>query len=127
MKIRKTQMLINNPVYLGLSILDLNKTVIYEFFYDYLKPKIWWKLKTLLCEYRQFPPLHKSRRYLERYCRRCWNKTWYFQLWTGPLPKEKNKKLIGFKNDDLNRKFMKEPVGLIVKTYSYLKVKQWCK
>ena len=90
MKIRKTQMLINNPVYLGLSILDLNKTVIYEFFYDYLKPKIWWKLKTLLCEYRQFPPLHKSRRYLERYCRRCWNKTWYFQLWTGPLPKEKN-------------------------------------
>ena len=59
----------NNPVYLGLSILDLNKTVIYEFCYDYLKPKIWWKLKTLLCEYRQVPPLHKSRIYLERYCR----------------------------------------------------------
>ena len=30
-KMRKTQTLINKPVYLGLSILDLSKTVIYEF------------------------------------------------------------------------------------------------
>ena len=29
----------NGPVYLGLSILDLSKTVMYEFWYDYLKPK----------------------------------------------------------------------------------------
>ena len=36
---RKTQILINKPVYLGLSILDLSNTVIYEFWYDYVKPK----------------------------------------------------------------------------------------
>ena len=29
----------NKPVYLGLSILDLSKTVMYEFQYDYVKPK----------------------------------------------------------------------------------------
>ena len=29
----------NNSVYLGLSILALSKTVIYGFWYDYLKPK----------------------------------------------------------------------------------------
>ena len=29
----------NMPVYLGLSILDLSKTVMYEFWYDYIKPK----------------------------------------------------------------------------------------
>ena len=29
----------NKPVYLGLSILDLSKTVMYEFLYDYLEPK----------------------------------------------------------------------------------------
>ena len=27
------------PVYLGLSILDLSKTVMYEFWFDYVKPK----------------------------------------------------------------------------------------
>ena len=36
---RKTQILMNKPVYLGLSILDLSKTVIYEFWYNYVKPK----------------------------------------------------------------------------------------
>ena len=35
----KTQILMNNPVYLGLSILDLSKTVMYHFWYDYERPK----------------------------------------------------------------------------------------
>ena len=38
-EMKKTQILMNGPVYLGLSILDLSKTVMYEFWYDYLKPK----------------------------------------------------------------------------------------
>ena len=29
----------NKPIYLGLWILDLRKTVMYEFFHDYVKPK----------------------------------------------------------------------------------------
>ena len=29
----------NKSVYLGLSIMDLSKTVMYEFWYDYVKPK----------------------------------------------------------------------------------------
>ena len=36
---RKTQILINKPVYSGLSILDLSKTVMYEFWYDYINRK----------------------------------------------------------------------------------------
>ena len=35
----KTQMPMNKSVFLGLSILDLSKTVIYELWYDYVKPK----------------------------------------------------------------------------------------
>ena len=38
-EIKQTQILMNKPVYLGLSILDLSKTVMYEFCYDYVKPK----------------------------------------------------------------------------------------
>ena len=29
----------NKPVYLGLSILEISKTLVYEFCYDYIKPK----------------------------------------------------------------------------------------
>ena len=29
----------NKPVYLGLSILEISKTMMYEFCYDYIKPK----------------------------------------------------------------------------------------
>ena len=45
---RKTQILVNKPVYSGLSVLDLSKTVMYEFWYDYVKPKYGKKYKTLL-------------------------------------------------------------------------------
>ena len=37
-EMRKTQILMNKPVYLGLSKLDLSKAVMYEFWYDYVKP-----------------------------------------------------------------------------------------
>ena len=36
---KKTQILMNKSVYLGWSILDLNKTLMYEFWYDYVKPE----------------------------------------------------------------------------------------
>ena len=29
----------NKPVYSGLSILEISKTVMYEFWYDFIKPK----------------------------------------------------------------------------------------
>ena len=37
-----------------------------------------------------------------------------------PLPKEKNKKVIGLMKDELGRKTMTKFVGLRAKTYSYL-------
>ena len=33
-------MLVDKPVYLGLSILEVSKIVMYEFWYDYVKTKI---------------------------------------------------------------------------------------
>ena len=29
----------NKPMYIGLSILEISKTLVYEFWYDYFKPK----------------------------------------------------------------------------------------
>ena len=33
----KTQIIMNKPFYLGLSILELSKILVYEFCYDYVK------------------------------------------------------------------------------------------
>ena len=35
----KIKVMMNKPVYLGQAILDLSKIVMYEFHYDYMKPK----------------------------------------------------------------------------------------
>ena len=43
MRITKVKM--NKPVYLGQTILDISKTLMYEFWYDYLKPKYGDKVK----------------------------------------------------------------------------------
>ena len=47
MEMRKTQMLMSKPLYLGLSIKELGKTLMYEFWYDYVKPK--YREKAKLC------------------------------------------------------------------------------
>ena len=36
---KKIKVKMNKPVYLVLTILKINKTLMYEFWYDYIKPK----------------------------------------------------------------------------------------
>ena len=38
-EMKKTIIKMNKPLYLGASILDISKTLMYEFWYDYLKSK----------------------------------------------------------------------------------------
>ena len=38
-EMRKVNVKMNKPIYLGLSILDISKTTMYEFWYDYVKIK----------------------------------------------------------------------------------------
>ena len=46
-EMKKTKVKMNKPVYFGMSLLDISKTLMYEFWYDYLKPK--YKDKAKLC------------------------------------------------------------------------------
>ena len=36
---KKIKVKMNKPIYLGLSILDISGTLMYKFWYDYIKPK----------------------------------------------------------------------------------------
>ena len=38
-EMKKTKVKMNKPIYLGLSILEISKTLMYKFWYDYMKPK----------------------------------------------------------------------------------------
>ena len=44
-EMKKTQILMNKPIYLGLSILDISKTKMCDFWYNYVKPKYSEKVK----------------------------------------------------------------------------------
>ena len=46
-EMKKTRVKMNKPLYLGMSILDISKTLMYKFWYDYFKPK--YEDKAKLC------------------------------------------------------------------------------
>src|SRR5215469_18581765 len=49
-EMEKTKLFYNKPVYLGMCILDLSKTLMYEFHYNYLKKKYGNRAKLLFTD-----------------------------------------------------------------------------
>ena len=68
---RKTQILMNKPVYLGLSILDLSKTVMHELWYDYVKPKNGENAKLCYMDTDNFIVYVETYDIYKDICRRC--------------------------------------------------------
>ena len=50
-EMKKTKVKMNKPVYLGMSILDISKTLMYKFWYHYIKPKYEVRAKIMLYGY----------------------------------------------------------------------------
>ena len=121
-EMRKTQILLNRPVYLRLSILDLSKTVMYEFWYDYVKPKYGGNAKFCYMNRVSFIVYVKTNNIYKDFAEDVETRsdTSNFEL-DNSLPKGKNKKVIGLMKDELRGQIMEGFVKLRAKIYSYLK------
>ena len=111
----------NKLVYLGPSVLQTTKIIMYEILYDYRKPKYGEKAKLYCMGYRQFYNLHKYRRHLYIYHKRLSNKiTTSDYEFERPLPRGKYKNVIGLMKDELGEKIITEIALLRAMTYSYI-------
>ena len=117
----KTKMLTNKPVDLGLSILELSKIAMYEFWYDYVKPKCKDKAKLCFMDTDSFIIYIKTEGICPQTARDAGARfdTSNYEL-DRALPKGKHKKVINLMKEELGGKIIKEFAALRAKTYNYL-------
>ena len=118
---KKTKVKMNKPVYLGLSMLEISKKLMYEFRYDYMKPKYNDNVKLCYIYTDSFIMHIKTEDFfkdIEDDVEKRSDTSNY--ECDRPLPTGKNKKVIGLMKDELRGKIMTEFVALRPKTYSYL-------
>ena len=118
---KKIKVKMNKPVYLGLPILEISKAVMYEFWYDYIKPK--YQDNAILCyiDTDSFIVNIKTEDFYEDIANDVEKRfdTSNYGV-NRPLPTENNKKVIQLMKDKLGGTIMTESAARRPKTYSYL-------
>ena len=119
-EMKKIKVKKNKPVCLGLPILEISKTLMYEYWQDYIKPKYQNSVKLCYMDTDSFIIHIKTEDF---------SKDIVDDVKKGydtsncevekPLPKGINKKVIGLMKDELGGKIITEFVALRPKTYSY--------
>ena len=116
----------NKPVYLGLSILELSKILMYQFWYDYVKPNYDEKAKLCYMDTDSFIVYIKTDDIYKDIAEDVETRfdTSNYELGCNsierPLSKGKNKKVIRLMKHELGGKIVTKFVGLREKTHSYL-------
>ena len=119
---KKTSLTMNKPVYLGMSILDLSKTVMYDFHYRYIKPKYGSKAKLLFTDTDSlFYEIETEDFYkdISRDVKDRFDTSNYPENHPSGIPTGINKKVLGMFKDEAGGKPIKEFVGLRAKLYSF--------
>ena len=119
----RTKLYFNKPVYLGMCILDLSKTLMYEFHYEYIKVKYGDKAEllftdtdSLMCEietedfYKDISPdVHSM-----------FDTSNYSPKHPSGIETGVNKKVIGLMKDEAGGEIITKFVGLRAKNYSFV-------
>ena len=120
-EINKAKVKMNKPIYLGLSILDISKILMYEFWYDYMKPKYNDDVKLCYMDTDSFVMNIKTNDFNKDITNDVEKRfdTSNYEV-NRPLRTGKNKKVIGLMKDELGGKIIAEFFTLRPKTYSFL-------
>ena len=120
-EMRKVKVKMNKPIYLGLSILDISKITMYEFWYDYVKIKYEDKARLWYMDTDSFVVNIKTEDFYKDISQDV-NKRFDTSNYTfdRPLPTGINKKVIGLMKDELGGDIITEFVALRPKAYSYI-------
>ena len=119
---KKTRLVFDKPVYLGMCILDLSKTLKYDFHCDYIKQKYGDKVKLLFTDtdslmYKiETSDFYKD---ISADVKRRFDTSDYPPDHPTGIPSGFNKKVLGMFKDEAGGKVIDEFVGLRAKLYSY--------
>ena len=120
---KKTRVKMNKPLYLGMSILDISKILMYKFWYDYFKPKYEDRAKLCYTDTDSFIINIITEDFFQDISNdveKWFDTSNYDKNDKRPLPIGKNKKVPGLFKDELGGKIITEFVALRPKAYSYL-------
>ena len=118
-EMRKAEVKMNKPIYLSQAILDISKTIMYKFWYDYIKPKYGDNAKLCYMDTDSFITYIKTEDFYKDIAsdvEKRFDTSNYDEEDKIPLPTGKNKKALCFFKDELGGKIMTEFCALRVKT-----------
>ena len=121
--LKKTSLTMNKPVYLGMCILDLSKTIMYDFHYNYIKPKYEEKAKLLFTDTDSFMYEIETEDFykdISKDVKDRFDTSDYPENHPSGIPTGINKKVLGMFKDEAAGKIIKEFVGLRAKLYSFI-------
>ena len=119
---KKTFLTFNKPVYLGMCILDLSKTLMFDFHYNYVKKKYGDKAKLLFTDTDSLMYEIRTEDFYEDIkgdVKDRFDTSNYPSNHPSGIPTECNKKVPGMFKDEAGGKIIDEFVGLRAKLYSY--------
>ena len=120
---KKTKVKFNKPIYVGMTIIDKSKELMYKPYYNYLKPKYSGKVKLLYMDTDSFIlRIHTKDFYkdISIDVNEWFDTRGYDQKLNLPLPIGINKKIVGTFKDEVNGKVIAEFCALRSKIYTFL-------
>ena len=120
---KKTSLTMNKPVYLGMCILDLSKIIMFDFHYNYIKPKYGNNAKLLFTDTDSLMYEIQTEDFYKDIAGDVNNRfdtSDYPENHPSGIPTGINKKVLGMMKDEAAGKNIKEFIGLRSKLYSFI-------